>query len=607
MEENKCCINETVGIFSKKFRRKCYYSLHFLYLILRILPSLLITFFCIGIYKPKKKSERKHLLLVTDYNIRMKGMTDKASELWCEGLSEQHWLESVRMSVSSVRELIGISLYIKRKQPDIVCYSPSGKTYFSSPFWRLLKFLKVNVFFLITDSSAAVEQHIRECWGNSASGVVIDMPTSVMDPEWENLKHFTFLFSPFSQKIYYDSGAERCINCSFIGEIDNGYPQRRETVEMMKKRNVPFFTTGGDSAPVTKDEMVDIYQHSKIVIDFAETAAGHYQLKGRVIEAMLCGAVVMTRRTAAIDCYLSPGEDYIPYENIQEIPDLVEFFLAAPEKLERIRKKGSETAVKIFNPVFFWEKVWEWGRKSSFRCHEDKAVQAVILAGGLGTRLKKVVCDRQKVVAEVAGKPFVWYILRQLNAAGVKSVIICVGHKSETVREALQGSFPEMEILFSLEEYPCGTAGAVSLALRKCSRGELLILNGDSYLDADLNKFLEHWRTSRVPVCMMLKKMNDSSRYGRVSFNSEGIITAFEEKKENAGAGYINAGIYACKRKFLAAKLTSEKGSLEKEYFPRFAAEALLAGFVDEGEFIDIGTPESYAAAQHFFEKGPLK
>lgn len=228
---------------------------------------------------------------------------------------------------------------------------------------------------------------------------------------------------------------------------------------------------------------------------------------------------------------------------------------------------------------------------------------AVVLAGGLGTRLRSVVADRQKVAAEVDGKPFIHKILGQLREHGIRSVILCVGHLAETVEQSVSGSFPELEIIYSREKAPLGTAGAVRQALTRTNHEEVLILNGDSFLKADLNAFLNVWRETELPVGLLLKEMPDVSRYGRVTLDENGRVLSFDEKGRYAGKGHINAGIYAVKRKFLEGLLTAETGSLEKDYFPELARQGKLFGCPVDARFIDIGTPESYAEAQHFFKE----
>ena len=177
---------------------------------------------------------------------------------------------------------------------------------------------------------------------------------------------------------------------------------------------------------------------------------------------------------------------------------------------------------------------------------------------------------------------------------------ICVFDNGE---EILQGKFTDMEIIYSREKEPLGTAGAIRQALDRTNTEDVLILNGDSYFDADLGDFLNRWHTSEKNMGLLLKEMEDVSRYGKVTLTEEGLISSFEEKGAYSGKGLINAGIYAAKLKYLLQTLKPGKGSLEKEYFPEMSKQQNLTGFIQNGRFIDIGTPESFTQAQDFFKE----
>lgn len=236
----------------------------------------------------------------------------------------------------------------------------------------------------------------------------------------------------------------------------------------------------------------------------------------------------------------------------------------------------------------------------------DCNICAVILAGGLGTRLRAVVPDRQKVAAEVAGHPFIYHIIRQSAAAGIRDIVLCVGHKAETVEQCIAGNFPDLNIVFSKEESPLGTAGAVRLALNKTDAGEILVMNGDSYLDTDISAFVEWKRRNDLAVGLLLKQVEDVSRYGRVTLNAEGRILTFDEKGKFSGAGLINAGIYCFDRGILTVIPENSKCSIEIDIFPSLVSNGRLYGLISEGAFIDIGTPESYSEANAFFERNKL-
>lgn len=225
-------------------------------------------------------------------------------------------------------------------------------------------------------------------------------------------------------------------------------------------------------------------------------------------------------------------------------------------------------------------------------------MDAVILAGGLGTRLSGVVADRQKVAAEVSGKPFIAILLRQLERAGFRRVIICTGHLAVTVENAVKEHAGSLEIVFSCEDAPLGTGGAIRNALSQVSSERFLAMNGDSFFGANILDFI----ASTSGNAIILRQETETARYGSVKLKN-GKVIEFSEKDASVGPGLINAGIYLLEKKSLSPCPAGKKISLEKEIFPELAAVGSLTGFVTEGKFIDIGTPESYAAAAKLFEE----
>jgi NDP-sugar pyrophosphorylase family protein len=210
--------------------------------------------------------------------------------------------------------------------------------------------------------------------------------------------------------------------------------------------------------------------------------------------------------------------------------------------------------------------------------------QAVVLAGGLGTRLRSAT-DVPKVVAPVAGRPYLSWILDQL--AGFE-VTIATGHAAGVVESAI-GVRPNLT--YSRETAPLGTGGAVKLA---GSGG--FVLNGDSYCRVSFDAF-EHF--ARGGPAIVLTRVPDTTRYGRVDVDDDGRVTAFREKGI-AGPGWINAGIYFLPDEIVRA-LPSGASSLERDLFSRLAANGRLRGYRGGGPFLDIGIPETYAAAPAFF------
>lgn len=224
---------------------------------------------------------------------------------------------------------------------------------------------------------------------------------------------------------------------------------------------------------------------------------------------------------------------------------------------------------------------------------------AAILAGGLGMRLRSVVADRPKPLAEVEGRPFLVYQLEQLAAAGIGHVVLCTGYQGEQVRQTLGGQFGAMRLSYSQEAAPLGTAGALRQACHFFDAPRVLALNGDSYCAADLRAFAAAHLRAGHAASVLLASVPDVSRYGRVQFDTTSRLTGFDEKGAATGPGWVNAGVYLFETSLLAEIPTGRAVSLEKEMFPRWLARGLYAHAV-EAPFLDIGTPESYAQAGSF-------
>ena len=222
---------------------------------------------------------------------------------------------------------------------------------------------------------------------------------------------------------------------------------------------------------------------------------------------------------------------------------------------------------------------------------------AMILAGGLGTRLRPILADRPKVLAPVAGKPFILYLLDQLKHAGCAKVVLCTGHLGNQVESALGRGYQDMTLAYSRESSPLGTGGAVALALPLVESDPFLVLNGDSYIQADLPGFAAWFADRPAQAALLLAQVADRERYGGVDLAPDGRILRFFEKGK-ASAGFINAGTYLLRREAIAAAPRTEQFSLEYALFPELVRRGGLWGWPGAEAFIDIGTPESYAAAE---------
>jgi NDP-sugar pyrophosphorylase family protein len=224
-------------------------------------------------------------------------------------------------------------------------------------------------------------------------------------------------------------------------------------------------------------------------------------------------------------------------------------------------------------------------------------ITAAILAGGLGTRLRSVVADRPKVLAPVAGRPFLARLLDQLAAAGLDEVVLLVGYGADQVRATFGDRYGRLRLRYSAEPHPLGTGGAVRHALPQFERDRVLLLNGDSFCDFDPVAFV-----SRVSgVGMVLAEVDETSRYGRVEVGPGGRVRGFAEKAAGGGPGRINAGVYLFPTARLADLPADRPLSWERDVLPGWVAVGKVVGY-SGGRFIDIGTPESFAEAEAFFD-----
>jgi NDP-sugar pyrophosphorylase family protein len=225
-------------------------------------------------------------------------------------------------------------------------------------------------------------------------------------------------------------------------------------------------------------------------------------------------------------------------------------------------------------------------------------VTAAILAGGLGTRLRPVVADRPKVLAPVGGRPYLTYVLDQLAAAHVRNVVLLTGHGAGQVRDALGDSYGPLRLVHSAEPRPLGTAGALRRALPYIWSPIVLLLNGDSYCDADLCAFRGFHRGG---ASLVLARVPDVARFGQVQPGPDGFVVGFEEKGAAGGPGLINAGVYLLDRRLIEEIPPLRTASLEHDLLPAWVAARRARGFPHAGRFLDIGTPQSYAEAEDFF------
>ena len=228
-------------------------------------------------------------------------------------------------------------------------------------------------------------------------------------------------------------------------------------------------------------------------------------------------------------------------------------------------------------------------------------IDTVILAGGLGTRLRGVLSNKPKCMAFVNGRPFIDILLDHYIAQGLKRFIICVGYKREKVIQHLNNRI-DCEIIFSKENRQLGTGGALKKAQGLIKSDPYVVLNGDSFIDINILEYIRWFQLNKNDISMVITKTNNSKRYGNVNFDGDGLVTNFEEKNKSSLTNCINAGVYLFKNNFINFSSYGDEFSLEMEFFPTLIEQG-ISTYHCNGEFIDIGTEKSYQNAQLFFNK----
>lgn len=228
-------------------------------------------------------------------------------------------------------------------------------------------------------------------------------------------------------------------------------------------------------------------------------------------------------------------------------------------------------------------------------------MEAIILAGGLGSRLRAVVPDLPKPMAPIRGRPFLEYLLDYWAGQGVSRFVLSVGYKHDIIEEHFATRYKGAEVDYAVEDQPLGTGGGLLLALKRLRRtGPFLIMNGDTFFEVDLAPMRRYHQERRAELTIALREVEANSRYGSVGIDKEGKITTFDNRARTEDRALINGGVYlAEKSAFAGMTLESDVPvSIEDQLYPRMLAEGRrLYGFPSSGRFIDIGIPEDYQRA----------
>lgn len=224
-----------------------------------------------------------------------------------------------------------------------------------------------------------------------------------------------------------------------------------------------------------------------------------------------------------------------------------------------------------------------------------KLIEAIVIAGGFGTRLRQVVPDLPKPMAPIAGRPFLEILLSTLAKKGFTRVVLSLGFMAEKIIAHFGDRYAGMELVYEVEQQPLGTGGAIRAALVRCESDHVFVFNGDTFLDLEVDELENLWQARHHSV-IVVREVPDTARFGRVEMLG-GRVSAFREKGV-FGKGLINAGCYVLPQGALDAFPRGQKFSLETEYLAKELNHIHFDGFVTSGRFIDIGVPEDYARAQ---------
>nr|NQU90086.1 NTP transferase domain-containing protein [Bacteroidota bacterium] len=228
--------------------------------------------------------------------------------------------------------------------------------------------------------------------------------------------------------------------------------------------------------------------------------------------------------------------------------------------------------------------------------------EAIILAGGLGTRLSGVLKDIPKAMAPVNGKPFLDYQLDYLDVFSIDHIIISVGHLREQIMDHYGDRYKNMHIEYVVEEEPMGTGGGLKLAMEKVTGNTVYVLNGDTFYHIDYQKFLDIHYAKESKLSIVLRELDNVSRYGSIERDEDRSITGFFEKSQKQGKGFINGGVYLMSKPFFKSQNLPDKFSLEKDFFEKIYLTDKIYGILCRQYFIDIGVPEDYEKAQDDFK-----
>jgi D-glycero-alpha-D-manno-heptose 1-phosphate guanylyltransferase len=231
--------------------------------------------------------------------------------------------------------------------------------------------------------------------------------------------------------------------------------------------------------------------------------------------------------------------------------------------------------------------------------------QAIILAGGLGTRLRSVVNDLPKCMAPVAGRPFLFYVINYLRLQGVEKFIFSLGYKHETIEDYFEDQFSTLNYQCAIEEEPLGTGGAIQLACQKATEKNVIVVNGDTLFKINSDDVFSFHSEQEAECTLSLKPMQHFDRYGIVELNDNATVKDFKEKQFYE-SGLINGGVYILNLEKFRTKKFPSKFSFEKDYLEQYYRHGNIYGIMQDNYFIDIGIPGDYKRVQEELKQAPF-
>jgi len=223
-------------------------------------------------------------------------------------------------------------------------------------------------------------------------------------------------------------------------------------------------------------------------------------------------------------------------------------------------------------------------------------MEAILLAGGLGTRLHTVTGDRYpKSLAEVDGRPFIHYVIKYLESMGVNRFIFAVSHHAQMIIDSINNEFPELDVAFSIEKEPLGTGGAIKQALEHVQGKQVLVVNSDSFMEFSLSDFVKFSEERNADLSIICTQVEDVSRFGAADIADNAELVKFFEKGRT-GSGFINSGIYFIDKEHPKLASLTGKFSFENELLSN--ENIMVYAMKNKGLFFDIGTPDDFEGAQ---------